>query len=69
MKACTRCGRWHTDAEKNVGHYLSCSEVKKYWSNIKRLHMEKSGHLALLKLDEDGRVVCIKCGEDLSSLL
>ncbi|MGO8821721.1 MAG: hypothetical protein ACLQT6_07115 [Desulfomonilaceae bacterium] len=69
MKACTRCGAWHTDAEKNVGCYMSCTEVKQYWSTVKRLHMEESGHLAMIKLNKDGRVVCIKCGKELSNLL
>jgi hypothetical protein len=62
MKACTRCGAWHTDAERNVGRYLSCTEVKEYWSDVKRRHLEETGHLAMIKMTKDGRVVCVHCG-------
>jgi hypothetical protein len=66
MKACTRCGVWHTDAENRAGHYLSCTVVKQYWSDLKRLHMEATGHLAMIKITKDGRVICIKCGQELT---
>lgn len=68
MKACTRCGVWHTDAEKHVGHHMSCTEVKQYWSELKRLHLEETGHLAMIKMGKDGRVICIKCGKDLNHI-
>jgi hypothetical protein len=61
MKACTRCGAWHTDAEHTVGRHMSCTEVKQYWSDLKRKHSDESGHLAMLKLTKDGKVVCIRC--------
>jgi hypothetical protein len=67
MKACTRCGVWHTDAEKRAGHYLSCTEVKQYWSDLKRLHMEATGHLAMIKISKDGRVLCVKCGQEITN--
>jgi len=69
MKACTRCGPWHTDAEERVGHYLSCTEVKQYWSDLKRLHMKETGHLATIKISKDGGIVCVRCGQDLAKLL
>lgn len=69
MKACTRCGVWHTDAEKYLGRYLSCTEVKQYWSDLKRRHLEEAGHLAVIKIGKDGRVICIKCGQALTDLL
>lgn len=69
MQACTRCGTWHTDAEKHMGRYLSCTEVKTYWSELKRRHHKETGHMAMLKMTGDGRLVCIKCGQDLSEAL
>jgi hypothetical protein len=61
MKACTRCGDWHIHAEKDIGRYLSCTEVKHYWSEMKRRHMDETGHLAMIKIKE-GKIVCIHCG-------
>ena len=69
MQACIRCGNWHKDAEHHVGRYLSCTEVKAYWSDLKRRHREETGHLAMLKMTGDGRIVCIKCGRDLTDTL
>jgi hypothetical protein len=48
---------------------MSCTEVKEYWSDVKRLHMENTGHLAMIKIGKDGRIICIKCGQDLTALL
>jgi hypothetical protein len=61
MIACTRCGHWHTDAEKNNGKRLSCTEVKGYWGQIRRDHMDAYGHVAQLMKDDSGNWVCLKC--------
>ncbi len=69
MKACTRCGVIHTDAEKNLGRYLSCTEVKDYWAEVSKRHKEDSGHYAQVRIKKDGNTICLKCGEDLSPIL
>ncbi len=69
MQACTRCGVWHTDAEKYAGHYLSCSEVKAYWGEVALRHKEAAGHVAQIRIRKDGRVVCMKCNQDLTEHL
>jgi hypothetical protein len=69
MQACTRCGNWHKDAEKHVGRYLSCAKVKTYWSELKRRHRQETGHLAMLKITGDGRIICTKYGRDLTGPL
>ena len=66
MQACTRCGHWHTDAEKHMGRYLSCTEAKAFWSDLKRRHMEQAGHMAMIKISSDGRVRCVKCNQELN---
>lgn len=65
MIACTRCGHWHTDAERSVGKELSCTEVKRYWSRLKNEHNELYGHLAQITTNAAGVVVCFKCGREL----
>ncbi len=61
--ACTRCGRWHIDAEKAVGGRLSCSEVQAYWVSIKQQHAEETGHPARIVVDEGGDWRCMTCLE------
>ena len=61
MVACTRCGRWHADAEKNIGRRLSCSEVKQYWSNIREAHLQSTGHPARITTDDGGDWICMRC--------
>ena len=68
MKACTRCGIWHTDAEERSGRFMSCSEVKQYWSDLKRHHLEETGHLAMIKITKDHRLICIRCGQVLDHM-
>lgn len=65
MIACTRCGHWHTDAERSLEKSLSCTEVKQYWSRLKNEHNELYGHLAQITTDESGKPVCFKCGREL----
>ena len=69
MKACTRCGIWHTEAEEQNGRFMSCTEVKRYWSDLKRLHLEETGHLAMINIAKDRRITCIKCGQSLNGRL
>ena len=66
MKACTRCGMWHTWPEELNGYSMSCTDVKRYWSDMKRRHQDATGHLAMIKITKDGRIVCIKCGQALT---
>ena len=61
MIACTRCGRWHTDAERVLDKDLSCTEVKQYWSRVRNQHQELFGHMAQLTMDESGAVICFRC--------
>lgn len=69
MRACTRCGEWHLEAEKNEGRYLSCTEVKEYWGKVRARHREKTGHVAQIRIRKDGRVVCMKCNQELTDIL
>jgi hypothetical protein len=61
MIACTRCGRWHLDAEKVLDKRLSCSEVKQYWSKIREEHLQLKGHPARISTDDSGEWVCMRC--------
>ena len=61
MVSCTRCGHWHTDAEKATGGRMTCTEVKQFWSRVKNQHLERYGHLAQLAADENGVLICFKC--------
>jgi hypothetical protein len=45
---------------------MSCTEVKEYWSDLKRRHMEETGHLAMLKMSKDGILYCLKCGQQIT---
>ncbi len=63
MKACSRCGTWHTTAEEGSGRYMSCTEVKQYWSKMRQMHSQETGHLAMIKIGKDGTITCIKCGQ------
>jgi hypothetical protein len=61
MIACTRCGRWHLDAEEVLGKRMSCTDVKKYWSKIREEHLQLNGHPAQISTDDSGRWICMKC--------
>jgi len=61
MIACTRCGHWHTDAERARAKNLSCTEVKEYWSRIRNEHQELTGHVAQITTNESGELICLKC--------
>jgi uncharacterized CHY-type Zn-finger protein len=61
MIACTRCGHWHTEAERVEEKTLSCTEVKQFWSRIKNEHKELHGHMAQITTDESGATICFKC--------
>jgi hypothetical protein len=60
-KACMRCGNWHTDAEKFLGQRLSCTEVKQFWSRVKKAHEEAYGHRPLISQEADGQWFCLIC--------
>ena len=66
MIGCTRCGRWHKDAEKAAEKNLSCTEVKQFWGRIREEHFQSKGHLPQINVDEDGDWVCLKCNSKLS---
>lgn len=61
MVACTRCGHWHTDAERALERALSCTEVKSFWSRVRNDHKEVTGHLAQITSTENGELICFKC--------
>jgi len=61
MLSCTRCGRWHSDAEKDLGKRLSCSEVKHYWAGIRNVHYDLYGHYPQISTDGEENWICIKC--------
>ena len=69
MKACTKCGNWHTNAEKSVGTYLSCTEVKAYWAGVSLRHKKEHGHYAQVRIRKDGQAICLKCRIDLDPVL
>lgn len=68
MIACTRCGRWHGDAEEALGRRLSCTEVKQYWSRIKAEHKKQYGHLAQITTDDSENRICFKCKRKLQNM-
>ena len=61
MIACSRCGHGDTDAEKSIGKRLSCTEVRGYWAQIRRDHVDIYGHVAHLMKDDSGNWFCCKC--------
>lgn len=61
MIACTRCGRWHLDAEEIIGKKLSCTDVKQYWAKLRAEHQRLNGHAAQITTDESGNWICLKC--------
>jgi hypothetical protein len=67
MIACTRCGHWHTDAERASSRNLSCSEVKQFWFRIKDEHNALYGHPAQVIVGESGTPICSKCRRQLGS--
>ena len=60
-KACGRCGRWHTDVEIAQGKRYSCTEIKRYWADIRRIHEKEYGHRALISREDDGNWICMIC--------
>lgn len=65
MIACTRCGRWHLDAEKAAGKRLSCTEVKQYWEGIRQEHQRQTRHRPRISVDRDGEWACMECSAKL----
>ena len=61
MLACTRCGHWHTDAERALQRYLSCTQVKQFWGRVKDEHRQLYGHAAQLVTDDGGSLICFTC--------
>ena len=61
MIACTRCGHWHTDAERALGKEMSCTEVRRFWSEIKGEHKKLYGHPAKITTDDFGAPICFEC--------
>ena len=61
MIACTRCGRWHGDAEEALEKSLSCTEVKQYWARIRNKHKRLYGHLPQITTDDSENWICLKC--------
>jgi hypothetical protein len=61
MVACTRCGRYHLDAEKILDRKMSCTDVKQYWSKIREEHLQSTGHPARISTDDSGQWVCLRC--------
>jgi len=65
MIACTRCGRWHLDAEKIEGKRMSCTDIKRYWTKIREDHLRLKGHPAQITTDDSGNWICLKCNDRL----
>lgn len=60
--ACTRCGSWHVAPEQAAGRRLSCTEVKRFWAEVKQEHRERFGHTPQIATDDEGRRGCLVCG-------
>lgn len=69
MKACTKCGEWHTRAEEHMGKALSCTQVKEYWSGVSLRHKEICGHYAQIRIRKNGQIICMTCMQDLDQVL
>jgi hypothetical protein len=67
MLACTRCGYWHSNAERALGRNLSCTEVKKFWSRVKEAHRNRYGHPAMITMDGNGTQICFTCKREILS--
>ena len=65
MIGCTRCGRWHDDAETAEGRKLTCTEVKLYWTERRVLHQKRYGHIARATCTKDGTWICLSCDREL----
>lgn len=65
MIACTRCGRWHSDAEAVTGKRLTCTEVKQYWAGRRTRHQHRYGHIPQITTDESDNWNCLKCNRKL----
>lgn len=61
MLSCTKCGRWHSDAENDLKRRLSCTEVKQYWTGIRNDHNELYGHFPQIVTDAEENWICMKC--------
>lgn len=61
MLSCTKCGRWHSDAEDDLGRRLSCTEVRQYWNGIRNAHFDLYGHYPQILTDEEENWICMKC--------
>ena len=67
MIACTRCGNWHEDAEAAEGKRLTCTEVKQYWTQLKRAHEDRYGHYPRITTDEGGNWICLRCDRKMTA--
>lgn len=65
--ACTRCGDWHTSAERSLGRKLSCTEVKRFWAGIRNRHREQYDHIAQIVLGSSGIPFCFACKRPLDN--
>ena len=65
MLGCTKCGRWHSDAENDLGRRLSCTEVKQYWAGIRKKHYDLYDHYPQISTDGEENWICIKCWQRL----
>ena len=65
MIGCTRCGRWHLDAEAAEGRRLTCTEVREYWADLRAVHRGRYGHYPKIARGDHGEWVCIACNRKL----
>jgi DNA-directed RNA polymerase subunit RPC12/RpoP len=65
MLACTRCGRWHIAAEEALGRRLTCTEVKRFWFDMRQRHREHYGHAAQIVAGPSDAYICVRCGRPL----
>ena len=65
MQACTKCGHWHSNAEHTMGRSLSCTEVKRFWVQIKEEHRVRYGHTAQISRDDHGILRCFTCKREI----
>jgi hypothetical protein len=69
MIACTRCGRWHGDAERASGKNLSCTEVKHFRSRVRNEHKQLYRHLPQITTDDSEHWVWFKCKHKLQDMV
>ena len=45
---------------------LSCTEVKRFWTAVRKEHKRRFGHLAQVVTNEAGDRICDRCKRDLT---